>query len=198
MSDLPVKWLGSGSCASIWLVATTGATSYQIGQTALIAEVPEAEPIVGSWRDQFDIAAAAGVPAHVTVLFPFLGHSAIDPDTVARLQQIVARHRAFPVQFLECRRFPSVLYLAPQPETQFRALTSAVAERWPEAQPYGGQFDDIVPHLTVAHGQELRVLDKVEAYVSALLPVSAYISTIQLLTFTGERWREEYRFKLGR
>ena len=179
-------------------MATTGPTSYQIGQTALIAVVPEAEPIVGSWRDQFDIAASAGVPAHVTVLFPFLGHNAIDPDTVARLRQIFARHRAFPVQFPERRRFPGVLYLAPQPETQFRALTSAVAERWPDAPPYGGQFDDIVPHLTVAHGQELGVLDKVEACLSTRLPVSAYISAVQLLTFTGESWREERRFKLGR
>jgi hypothetical protein len=38
------------------------------GQTALIAKVPDAEPLVSSWRRQFDTAAAAGVPAHVTVL----------------------------------------------------------------------------------------------------------------------------------
>jgi 2'-5' RNA ligase len=178
-------------------MATTGTNTYQIGQTALIVKVPEAEPVVRSWRDQFDMAAAAGVPAHVTVLVPFLSRSAIDQDTVAGLQQIFARHPAFAVQFLECRRFPEVLYLAPQPETQFRALTSAVAARWPEAPPYGGQFDDVVPHLTVAHGQQLGVLDEIEADVSPRLPVSAYISAVQLLAFIGEQWREEYQFELG-
>lgn len=179
-------------------MATAGTNSYQTDQTALIAKVPEAEPLVRIWRDQFDTAAAAGVPAHVTVLAPFFSRSAIGPDITAELQQIFARYPAFVAQFGECGRFPDVLYLAPQPETQFRALTSAVAARWPEAPPYGGQFDDVVPHLTVAHGQEVGVLDKIEAELSARLPVSAAISAVHLVTFTGEQWCEEYQFELGR
>ncbi|CAM5691577.1 hypothetical protein SCHAM137S_06449 [Streptomyces chartreusis] len=49
--------------------------------------------------------------------------------------------------------FP-VLYLAPEPDTHFRRLTDAITERWPENPPFGGQFDDVVPHLTVAQGQD--------------------------------------------
>jgi 2'-5' RNA ligase len=169
-----------------------------MGQTALIAKVPEVEHLVRSWRDQFDPAAAAGVPAHVTVLVPFLSRSAMGPAITAELHQIFARFPAFGVRFLECRRFPDVLYLAPQPETEFRALTSAVVARWPEAPPYGGQFDDVVPHLTVAHGQESSVLDKIEAELSPRLPVSAHISAVHLVTFTGEQWCEDYQFELGR
>lgn len=178
-------------------MARAGTNTYQTGQTALIVKVPEAERLVRSWRAQFDSAAAFGVPAHVTVLVPFLSRSAIGPDTIAELQQVCARHRAFPVRFLECRRFSEALYLAPQPDTQFRALTSAVAARWPEAPPYGGQFEDVVPHLTVAHGQELSVLDQIEADLAPRLPVSAYISAIQLVAFTGDLWREEHQFELG-
>ena len=40
-------------------------------RTALIVEVPEAEPAVGALRLEHDRSAARGVPAHITILFPF-------------------------------------------------------------------------------------------------------------------------------
>jgi 2'-5' RNA ligase len=175
-----------------------GTNTYEVGQTALIAEVPEAEPLVRGWRDRFDAAAAAGVPAHVTVLVPFLNRRLLSPGIRAELRQIFARHPAFSVQFAECRRFPDVLYLAPVPDTRFRALTNAVATRWPDVPPYGGQFEDVVPHLTVAHGQEPSLLDKIEADLSPRLPIRAHISAVQLLAFTGEQWIDEELFELSR
>lgn len=35
---------------------------------------------------------------------------------------------------------PEVLYLVPEPDTQLRQLTQAIADRWPETPPYGCQF----------------------------------------------------------
>jgi len=43
-----------------------------VRQTALIAPVPEAEACVGAWQARFDRSAALGVPAHITVLHPFI------------------------------------------------------------------------------------------------------------------------------
>jgi hypothetical protein len=40
-------------------------------RSALAVFIPEAEPLVKPFRDRFDPSAARGVPAHVTVLFPF-------------------------------------------------------------------------------------------------------------------------------
>src|SRR5262245_31356654 len=45
---------------------------YRSGQTALVAVIQEAEPMVGAWRSRLDPSAAAGVPAHVSGLSPFL------------------------------------------------------------------------------------------------------------------------------
>jgi len=42
------------------------------GQTAIIVPVPEAESAMSRWREKFDDSARAGVPAHVTVIAPFL------------------------------------------------------------------------------------------------------------------------------
>lgn len=184
--------------ASCGAVADVETSSYRPGQTALIAKVPDAEPLVSGWRRQFDTAAAAGVPAHVTVLYPFLDCSVITASVVGELQEIIGGYPAFSVRFPECRRFPHVLYLAPVPDARFRAVTAAVAARWPEAPPYGGQFEEVVPHVTVAHGQDGRVFDKIEASLSQRLPIAAHVSAIQLLVFTGEQWHEERSFPLGR
>ena len=39
-------------------------------ESAVVIPVPEAEPLVGELRLEHDPAAAAGVPAHVTLLSP--------------------------------------------------------------------------------------------------------------------------------
>ena len=45
-------------------------------ETALVVEVPEAEPLVSQWRAQHDWSAQRGVPAHITILYPFAPPSA--------------------------------------------------------------------------------------------------------------------------
>ena len=41
-------------------------------ETAVLALVPEVEPVVGEHRRRLDPTTAAGVPAHVTVIYPFV------------------------------------------------------------------------------------------------------------------------------
>lgn len=178
----------------------TGAASeslYRTGGTVLLIKVPEAEPVVGTWRGQFDPAAAAGVPAHITVLGPFLDRSLTDAGVMGELDALIGEHQPFDIELAECARFPGVLYLAPMPAAPFRALTGAIAERWPEAPPYEGQFSDVVPHLTVAYGQEPEVLDMIEPEVTGRLPVAARIEAVQLMTYTGEHWEDVRTFLLG-
>ena len=165
------------------------------GQTALVVPVPEAEPSVRTWRKRFDPAARAGVPAHVTVVFPFLHSSLVDAATCAALDEIFARHRSFDVRFEECGRFPGVLYLAPVPDAPFRRLTHAVVERWPEAPPYGGKYDPH-PHLTVAQGQDEAVLDEIEAGLRPCLPFTARVPTVDLVVHSGTEWRHRASFAL--
>ena len=40
-------------------------------ESALLLRCPAAEPVVGSSRARLDRAAAVGVPAHLTVTYPF-------------------------------------------------------------------------------------------------------------------------------
>ncbi|WP_060886173.1 2'-5' RNA ligase family protein [Streptomyces caniscabiei] len=168
----------------------------QTGRSGLIVRVPEAEPAVRAWRDRLDPSARAGVPAHVTVLFPFLDESRIDNDACAALGEVIGRHRSFETRFEHCGRFPGILYLVPEPDIPFRRLTEAIADRWPEAPPFGGQFDDVVPHLTIAQGQDDAVLEEAEADLRSRLPVTARVSSVDLLVHDGTRWQQRASFAL--
>lgn len=163
--------------------------------TALIVPVPEAEPVVGVWRDRYDPAAAEGVPAHVTVLYPFLPRELADP---VALRELFAGRAAFDVEFRGFGHFPEVLYLAPEPGGPFRELTEAVAGRWPEAPPYGGAFPDIVPHLTVADGMPARVREEMAAAIADGLPVRTRVRAVELwVRDDTARWHPMDSFPLA-
>ena len=162
----------------------------------MLATVEEAEPLVGQWRRRFDPSASAGVPAHVTVLVPFLDIDRITDPVVGDLRTLIGARSSFTVRFEECRRFPEVLYLAPTPDQPFRALTESIAKRWPEAPPYEGQFTEVIPHLTVAHGQQRQIFEELEAELADQLPATATISSVSLFVSDGHRWRLHMEFPM--
>ncbi|MEU3455190.1 2'-5' RNA ligase family protein [Micromonospora sp. NPDC006766] len=167
------------------------------GQTAIVVAVPEAEPVVERWRRLYDRSASVGVPAHVTLLYPFLELSRIDESVMEQLRALFARQPAFEVAFPRCGRFPGVLYLDPDPADTFRSLTAGIVEQWPEAPPYGGAHDVVVPHLTVAEGTDETTFALIESEVAARLPVAAVATEARLLAFDGSQWVTRARFALA-
>lgn len=170
--------------------------AFRTGLTALITLTPEADPVVGDWRGRLDPAARAGVPAHVSVLYPFLHESRIDASVHAGLAAILRPHPAFDLRFERTGRFPGCLYLAPEPAGPLRRLTLEVAARWPEAPPYGGRYPDVVPHLTVAQGARAADLDAAEADLAGRLPLTSRVSSVKLVAYDGTAWRERASFAL--
>src|SRR5262245_34911411 len=106
--------------------------------TALICRVPEAERHIAHYRERYDPSARRNVPARVTILYPFLPPEAIDGAVLARLGDIARAVRCFDYRLAETRRFPVALYLAPQPDAGFAALTGAVWRAFPDYPPFAG------------------------------------------------------------
>ncbi|MEU8547660.1 2'-5' RNA ligase family protein [Streptomyces roseoverticillatus] len=71
-----------------------------------------------------------------------------------------------------------------------------MAERWPENPPYGGQFTDIVPHLTVTQGQEDEILDRIEADLAGNLPITSRVTSVELMVYDGTKWYDRASFAL--
>ncbi|MEL6170096.1 MAG: 2'-5' RNA ligase family protein [Pseudomonadota bacterium] len=135
-------------------------------------------------RRRHDPSAAQGLGAHVTVLFPF------HPPDMDGVAEVFETTQPFDVQFVRFGRFPEILYLAPEPDAPFVALTRAVWAAFPDCPPYEDAFGTIVPHLTLGHGADL-------AQPELPLPLTARAETVSHMTLTADGWIEARRYPLG-
>jgi 2'-5' RNA ligase len=166
-----------------------------VPRSALIVEVPEAEPLVSDWRLRYG-NAALGVPAHVTLLVPFVPVDEIDEALLAELRGLFAAQPAFEFSLPRVAHWPELAWLAPEPSEPFKRLTALIVERYPDYPPYGGIHDEVIPHLTVAEA-DAAVQDEVEAALTPYLPITARADEVTLIVEDkAGRWQPAERFAL--
>lgn len=166
-------------------------------EAALIVAVPDAEPIIGALRLRHDPSAALGVPAHITINYPFHPHFGRPADARGRLEALAAGFPAFDFRLSRVDSFPDVIYLVPEPKRAFLALIKAVAAAFPDSPPYQGQFEQVVPHLTIAHVKpnELEaMLARVSEAAHPALPIQAHARELCLIDNTEGLWRTRTTF----
>lgn len=171
-------------------------------QAVLLAPISSADVVVNPYRRDLDSSFALGVPAHVTTVFPFALPGDLGSGQLHRLGAAVRSTPAFGVRFATTAWFgESVLWLRADDESGFRALTDSVYAAFPDHPPYGGAFDDVVPHLTVgtAGPATLEQLRAAEAAVDGKLPVECTVREVVLGVFTeaAGSWEVTHRFPLG-
>jgi 2'-5' RNA ligase len=153
-------------------------------ETAILIPIPESEPAGARYRSTLDQAAGRGVPAHVTVLYPFVPPEKITDAVISSASAAVASVGSFDCEFAGTKWFGrDVLWLAPEPDEPFRALTRAVRAAFPLYRPYGGTHDDVVPHLTIGHASVAGVgeLRAAEAGLGPMLPIRARVTRAWLM-----------------
>lgn len=153
-----------------------------MASTALVVLVPEAEPIVSGIRVRYDPAVQLGVPAHVTLLFPFMPPGAVSASVQGSLRSLFEGFASFAVRFDRACRWPQEAYLVPQPDVPFIALTREIAAAFPEYPPYEGRHADIIPHLTVAQGSAAAAERGAEEMTAALAKAGAIQSICRAAT----------------
>jgi 2'-5' RNA ligase len=166
-------------------------------ESALLVPVPEAEPCVRRHRFRYDSVALRGVPAHITVLYPFVPPPAITDATLASVREVLARFPAFSFRLSRLERFPEgALYLAPEPADPFVQLVKAFGDRFPDYPPYGGIHAEVIPHLTVAQDPDASVDEMTD--ITDNLPITCHAREA-LLMVEGEdhEWSTRSRFPLS-
>ena len=161
-------------------------------QSALIVPVGAAESVVGGFRADLDPAAALGVPAHVTVIAPFAPPRLIDGNLLAALAEAVRTVSAFDAVFAQVAWFAdTVVWLAPEPSAPFRELTERVWARFPDYPPYGGIYNDIVPHLTIGENSSLNDMRAAAQVIERSLPITARVDRVALIqgSAAAASWR---------
>ena len=167
------------------------------GESAVI--VPVQVPVaVNRLRDRMDPSAAQGVPAHVTLLYPFMAPEQLKEDVRRRVEEIVAAEPVFPFALTSVERWPNVVYLTPEPDAPFRRLTRALAAAFPDYPPYEGAHSEVVPHLTVAQDVPDDWYAAAEHALPAMLPIRDLAREAWLVGHTPEQpWHTLWRLPLG-
>jgi 2'-5' RNA ligase len=151
-----------------------------VPRTALIVAVPEAEPLVGTWRAKHDWSAQHGVPAHITLLFPFVPTEKVDEQLIGDLRDLFGSQPTFAYRLPRVARFPDVAWLAPEPDEPFRRLTELIVSCYPDYPPYEGIHIEAIPHLTVGEG-DTTLQDEIDAALTPHLPIHAEAQGVTLL-----------------
>lgn len=170
-----------------------------MAESALIVRVPQAESHVGALRGRFDPSLRRGVPAHITVLFPFMSPEQIDSTVLEKLREVLKPIAAFAFTLERLGHFPATTYLAPEPSQPFIELTRAIFHNFPDYPPNRGEFETVIPHLTVAHGhagnaaiaaEELREIMRTQG------PIQTRCNAVDLIENSAGRWCPMHEFAL--
>jgi len=153
-------------------------------RAALVLLLPE--PRLEELRARFDPKrAAAGIPLHITLLFPFGARE-------SGVEELFARWSPLRFSLARVEAFPGAVWLAPEPDEELRERILELHARYPEYPPYEGEFPDPIPHATVAEGE---VAEAVRVAAEPLLPVEFEVGAATLMEEVApDRWRAGRRF----
>jgi 2'-5' RNA ligase len=139
--------------------------------------------------------AALGVPAHVTLIYPFVPAEQLDAVVRRRVAGALASQPPFAFRLSTVRRWPNTLYLAVEPAAPVEGMVRSLVAAFPEHPPYGGAFP-YVPHVTLAEDEGSALAE----LAAPPLPAGRRQVTRVLLIAQGRdgRWRLRWRFELRR
>ena len=168
----------------------------------LAVPVPAADPLVRSltshWEPAYDLGSGDDVLAHVTVLGPF-----VELEQVAEVEPVVravvAEVAPFDFVLDEVGRFDGVVvFLRPRPAARFVELTARLHERVPDHPPYGGAFDEVIPHATVGPIRSPAMERVLVEAAEAAIPIAAHADEVRLIWNDDRSFRTVARYPLGR
>jgi hypothetical protein len=167
--------------------------------TAFVVQVPSAEGLVSELRNRFDPTVQLGVPAHISILVPFMDPGHVTSAVLAKAQAALMEIPSFEFALRRVGRFPTTAYLTPEPSEPFVTMTAALVRAFPEFPPYGGEHAEVIPHLTVSHGDaeyaSLTVIE-LEQKLRAAGRINATCTSVVMLENSTGLWKEMHLFKL--
>lgn len=139
---------------------------------------------------------ARGVPAHVTLLHPFVGD--LDPSIRRAVATVAARHAPFDYTMTGPARWPDTIYVAVEPIEPFVRLQADLAAAFPDYPIYGKGWDfEFTPHITVAEGLAVEHEDIMRSEAWGALPMPARAAWLEVIAGNGAKWDLVWRMPLG-
>jgi hypothetical protein len=170
-------------------------------EAALVVLVPEADALVGPFREKHDPSASQGMLAHITINYPFKPNRADSQSFFEELGHLFSALPSTKFSLTELREMSDTLYLAVEPERPFKELIEAVARMYPESPLYGGVFDEVIPHVTVAEPTTRAELTDIarefDLASKGRLPIHGFADEVWLMDYEEGVWSQTASFSLA-
>jgi 2'-5' RNA ligase len=143
--------------------------------------------------------ASDGLPAHLTLLYPFVAPDRLDRRVRDRIVAVCADRDPFGYVLAGPARWPDTVYVAVDPSGPFVALQDALAQTFPAFPNYGRDASfEFVPHVTIAEGPAVDDEATLTDPAWLALPRPARAAAVEVIARgRGGRWQTAWRFRLG-
>ncbi|MEP7291800.1 MAG: 2'-5' RNA ligase family protein [Chloroflexota bacterium] len=146
----------------------------------VIVAPPHIQTFATPLRLKYGFEGMLRVPAHITVLFPFVPLDELDA-ACETLRPLFADVPPFEVTLDGYGHFPTATYLKPANPEPIKALFRLIHGAFPGCPPYRGAFgsDDIIPHMTI--GEFGSEIERASAEFPAYAPISFRVPHVHLI-----------------
>ncbi|MEU9031310.1 2'-5' RNA ligase family protein [Streptomyces sp. NPDC048383] len=158
-----------------------------IGTTAVVIELPPAEVLLRAAASVRASLVRTGLPAHVTVMYPFVPVADLGDDTEREFHRLAG---SIPAADLLLRRLVTAPGFVAVGAGELDPAIAAFRDVWPDLRPYGGRFGESPSaHVTVALGCDGTEARRVGERVRELLPLPARAEAAHLVALTDRGWQ---------
>lgn len=138
-----------------------------------------------------------GVPAHLTLLYPFVEPAGLDAEVRRTIASVAGRHAPFDFRLAGPGRWPDTIYVAVMPADPFVALQADLAAAFPAYPIYGKPSSfAFVPHVTVAEGSTVDDPATIGDPGWAVLPRPSRAEALEVIADDGGGSRLVWRVRL--
>ncbi len=175
------------------------------GHSVLQLPVPALEEWVRSRTAHYDAGFVSRDPrfghAHITALGPF--DPAPTREVLDEVAAIAASTAPVGTRLERLAQFPNgIIHLVPEPDDALRALTARLLATFPGWPPYGGEFEDVRPHLTVDAASDTVDppvdLASTARLLGDVVPADVVLDRLQLAWWESGGCRVMHEWALGR
>ncbi len=153
-------------------------------ETSIDILVTELENLISPWRQATVSAASKSVPPHISLLYPWRS-APVDKADINALREVVRDHRSLQLKFTGIDNFPNgTIYLGIEKTPELTLLIRKIFKAFPDTPPYGGEFPDPMPHLTIAKSSDAELeelMQEISAVLSPKLPIEIALHEIVVM-----------------
>jgi len=164
--------------------------------SGIVVLLPELSGRLGPVCDRFN----RGRPPHLSLLTPWVAPASLTEADLDAVAQLVKEFDRFELSFDRIDEFPGsppILHLSPADSPELAALIEDITTVWPDYPPYGGAFDPVLDHLTLATTAGDAERAAIRAELGPLLPLHSPVAELAVVQIVDGTFSIRRRFHLG-